>query len=100
MAKKRETWFVYILRCANDTFYTGITKDIPKRIEAHNSGKGAKYTRTYGPCELAYYEKQPCVQDAMKREIAIKRLPRLKKQTMVDEFSLKKIEAILSAVAH
>ena len=97
MPKKKEPWFLYIVRCANDAFYTGITKDIAHRIDMHNSGKGAKYTKMYGPCELVYFEKLKSIQDAMKREVAVKRLSRLKKEEMVDGFPAKKVRAAVLA---
>ena len=72
-------WYVYILRCADGTLYTGITDDVERRLAAHRAGKGAKYTRGRGPLELAYTEELPDKSTALKREIAIKRLPRQKK---------------------
>ena len=51
-----KTWIVYILRCKDDTLYTGITDDLARRMAAHNSGKGAKYTRGRGPVEVVYTE--------------------------------------------
>lgn len=78
-------WYVYILRCGDDTLYCGITSDIENRFEQHRSGKGAKYTRGRGPLELVYWEEQPTRSDALKREVAIKRLPRLKKIQLFQE---------------
>lgn len=72
-------WYVYILRCKDDTLYCGITPDLEKRLEMHRTGKGAKYTRGRGPLELVYSEQLPTHSDALKREIAIKRLPRSEK---------------------
>lgn len=71
-------WYVYILRCADDTLYTGMTDDVTRRLEVHNSGKGAKYTRGRGPLELAYSEECESYSAALKREYAIKQLPRRK----------------------
>lgn len=76
-------WFVYILRCRDDTLYTGSTDDISRRLAAHNSGKGAKYTRGRGPLELVYSEELPTHSDALKREIAIKRLTRKEKLMLI-----------------
>lgn len=67
-------WYVYILRCKDDTLYCGITPDMKRRLAQHRSGKGAKYTRGRGPLELVYCEALPSHSDALKREIAIKRL--------------------------
>ena len=72
-------WYVYILRCGDGSLYTGITDDVPRRLEAHRAGKGAKYTRGRGPLELAYTESVPDKSAALRREIAIKKLSRAKK---------------------
>ena len=72
-------WYVYMLRCGDDSLYTGITDDVPRRLAAHRAGKGAKYTRGRGPLELVYQEEQPDKSSALKREIAIKRLKREQK---------------------
>lgn len=76
-------WFVYILRCRDDTLYTGITEDIPRRMETHNSGKGAKYTRGRGPVELVYQEEFSTKGEALKREFAIKQLTRPQKLALI-----------------
>lgn len=78
-------YFVYILRCADDTFYTGITDDVAHRVAAHNSGKGAKYTRGRGPVAVVYTEECPDRSAALKREIAIKKLTRAEKQALVGD---------------
>lgn len=80
-----KSWFVYILRCGDDTLYTGSTDDISRRLAAHNSGKGAKYTRGRGPLELVYSEELPTHSDALKREIAIKRLTRKEKLMLIQK---------------
>ncbi len=77
-----KTWFVYILRCRDNTLYTGITDDVPRRIAAHNSGKGAKYTRGRGPVTLCYQEPQESYSAALKREYAIKQLTRAEKEAL------------------
>ena len=69
------TWKLYILRCGDGSLYTGITTDVEKRLEAHRSGKGAKYTRGRGPLELVYTEACGSHSDALKRELAVKALP-------------------------
>lgn len=78
-------WIVYILRCKDDTFYTGITDNIEKRIMLHNTGHGAKYTRGRGPVTVVY--KEACVDKstALRREIAIKRLTREQKTNLIAE---------------
>lgn len=74
----------YILRCSDGTLYTGWTNDIEKRLEAHNRGEGAKYTRGRTPVELIYKEAFATKQEAMKREAAIKKLSRRDKLKLVE----------------
>lgn len=73
----------YILRCSDGTLYTGWTNDIKRRLEAHNSGKGAKYTKPRRPVALAYIEYFDTKEEAMSREYAIKRLTRAKKEELI-----------------
>lgn len=76
-------WYLYILRCKDDSLYTGITTDVEKRLEAHRSGKGAKYTRGRGPLELVYREECGDHSEALKRELEIKALPREEKLKLI-----------------
>lgn len=80
-------WTVYIVRCSDDTLYTGIARDAARRIEEHNAGKGlaASYTRTRRPVVLVYRESAPTRSDALKREYAIKQLTRAQKQALIDD---------------
>ncbi len=71
--------YVYILRCADNTLYTGWTTDLTRRVAAHNAGRGAKYTRSRLPVALVYSEEQPTQSEAMRRERALKRLSRAEK---------------------
>lgn len=71
--------FVYIVRCADGTLYTGWAVDVQRRLKLHNAGRGARYTATHGPVELVYTEEVPTRGDALQRELAIKRYPRAKK---------------------
>lgn len=80
--------YVYILKCADDTLYTGWTNNLEKRIATHNSGKGAKYTRNRLPVELAYFETFDDKSSALKREYAIKKLPRYKKLDLIKSNSI------------
>ena len=73
------TCFCYILQCSDGTLYTGWTVNVEKRISQHNKGLGAKYTKTRRPVTLVYIEPQPDKITALKRERAIKALPRKKK---------------------
>lgn len=72
-------WFVYILRCSDDTLYTGITNDLERRIKQHNEGKGAKYTRGRGPVALVKSFECESKSEALKLEFAIKKLSREEK---------------------
>ena len=78
------SWYIYILRCGDDTLYTGITDDVEKRFAAHCAGKGAKYTRGRGPLTLVYTEEVEDKSAALKREHAIKKLPRAEKLKLID----------------
>lgn len=69
-------WVVYILECADKSLYTGITNNLENRIKAHESGKGAKYTKGRGPFKLMYSEECTTRSTASKREIEIKKLNR------------------------
>lgn len=75
--------YTYILKCADGTYYTGWTVDLEKRVGLHNSGGGAKYTRSRRPVELVYYEMYEDRREAMRREYAIKQLTREKKQMLI-----------------
>lgn len=78
--------YTYLLRCADGTLYCGWTNHLQERVEAHNSGAGAKYTRARRPVELVYYEEFSTKREAMKREAAIKRLTRAKKEKLAEDF--------------
>lgn len=75
--------YTYIVKCSDETLYTGWTNNLKKRLEAHNNGKGAKYTKTRRPVELVYFEEYDTKQEAMKREYAIKQLSRQKKLALI-----------------
>ena len=79
-------YYAYMLRCADGTLYSGYTTDLPRRIAAHNRGRGAKYTRSRLPVRLAYYERFDTKQQAMRREAALKKLTRAQKQALVRSF--------------
>jgi putative endonuclease len=76
-------WYVYILRCKDGSFYTGISVDVEKRLERHNNSKGAKYTRARRPVELLYAEKFDTKIEAIKREIEIKSFSRENKIKLI-----------------
>ncbi len=75
--------YTYILRCVDGSLYTGWTNNLEKRIEQHNSGKGAKYTKGRRPVKLAYYEEFDTKEEAMKREWEIKKMTRKEKETLL-----------------
>jgi len=76
-------YYTYIAKCSDDSLYTGYCKNRKEREETHNSGKGAKYTRGRIPVEIVYYEVFESISEAMKREIQIKKLSRLKKKDLI-----------------
>lgn len=76
-------WYLYILRCGDGTLYTGITTDVDRRLEAHQSGRGAKYTRGRGPMTVVYREACGTHSNALKRELAVKRLTREQKEALM-----------------
>lgn len=78
-------WYVYILRCKDGTLYTGMTDNVPRRVEVHNSGKGAKYTRGRTPVEAVYQEECESYSAALKREYAVKQLTRQQKLTLIEK---------------
>ncbi len=77
------TWFVYILRCSDSSLYTGVTTNVARRIQAHNRGQGAKYTRGRGPVELVFQETCSDRCEALRREYAIKRMSRADKDRLI-----------------
>lgn len=81
-------YYVYILKCHDNTLYTGYTGNIQKRLKIHNNGKGAKYTRSRLPVELMYFEKYDSKNDALKREYQIKQLSRYQKLELIDRKSV------------
>jgi putative endonuclease len=76
-------WNVYILGCADDSLYTGITKDLERRLAEHENGTGAKYTKGRGPFKVLYVEEQPSRGHALKRELEIKALDRADKSKIM-----------------
>lgn len=76
----------YILKCSDNSLYTGWTNDIKYRLKMHNEGKGAKYTRGRGPVELVYLEEFDTKQEAMSKEAKIKRLTRKEKLLLIENY--------------
>ena len=75
--------YTYLLECSDHSFYCGWTNDLDKRVMAHNSGNGAKYTKSRRPVALVYYETYETKEAAMKREAAIKRMSRREKERLI-----------------
>jgi putative endonuclease len=83
--KGSDIWYVYMVRCSDGTLYTGITKNLEKRIEAHNSGKdGARYTRSRRPVKLVYSEQVESKSAAAKLEYQFKKMPLSRKKRLVE----------------
>lgn len=85
--QNEQKYYVYIMKCADESLYTGITNDIDKRLTAHNNGKGAKYTRGRLPVSLVYKEELKSKGSALTRERQIKKLTRTKKLNLIMEES-------------
>ena len=78
-------WFVYILKCRDNSLYTGITNDPQKRFKEHASGKGGRYTRSHKPVKIVYLEKIADRSKALKREARIKRMRKQDKSSLIKE---------------
>jgi len=76
-------WLVYLLRCRDGTLYAGVTNDLKRRVAAHQAGRGGAYTRARRPVRVVYIEGQPDRSAALRREAALKRLPRTAKLALV-----------------
>jgi putative endonuclease len=84
---KTGTWWVYLLRCNDNSLYAGVTTDIHRRIDEHNNSKlGAKYTRARRPVNLAYLEEASNKSTACQREYQIRHLTKLKKEQLVSKY--------------
>ncbi len=81
--KLAEPWFVYIVRCSDGSLYTGIAKNVDRRLEQHNAGTASRYTRSRLPVTLEYQEEQPNQSCALKRELAIKAMSRKAKDALI-----------------
>jgi putative endonuclease len=83
----KKSWYVYILRCADGSLYTGVTTDVTRRVKEHNGegakGKGAKYTKAHRPVELAYQEPVATRSEAQIREAQLRKLPKLEKEKLL-----------------
>ncbi len=83
--KKQKVYYIYIVLCRDGTLYIGYTDDLVRRLKAHNSGRGAKYTRSRLPVKLLYWEKYADKSTAMRREYALKQWTRAEKLALLQE---------------
>lgn len=86
--------YAYLVRCSDNSLYAGWTNDIEKRLQSHNAGTGAKYTRARLPVTLAYLESFDTKSEAMKREAALKRLTHQQKEQLVLEWNRSKFDGL------
>lgn len=77
------SWYVYMVRCRDNSLYTGYTDNVERRAAVHNTGRGAKYTRSRGPVTVVYREECPDKSAALKREYAIKQLTHAEKEALI-----------------
>jgi predicted GIY-YIG superfamily endonuclease len=82
-AEGKPIWWLYIVRCGDGTLYTGVSTDVARRLEEHRAGEGARYTRGRGPLALVYRERCAGHGDALRRELAVKRLSRAAKERLI-----------------
>lgn len=78
--------YVYMLRCSDNSLYTGWCKDLYKRLDKHNKGQGAKYTKSRRPCKLVFYKEINNKSEALKLEIRLKKLKKKYKENIVKNF--------------
>ncbi len=81
--EQKRTYYTYIVRCSDGTLYTGFTVDVAKRVETHNKGRGAKYTKSRRPVELVWYHEWETEHEARSQEYRIKQLSRAEKEELV-----------------
>ncbi|WP_297689876.1 GIY-YIG nuclease family protein [uncultured Anaerococcus sp.] len=81
--------FVYMVRCSDNSLYTGYTNDLDKRIEVHNTGKGAKYTKSRLPVSIVFYRRVDSKSIGLRLEARLKKLSKKKKEDLVQKFALR-----------
>ncbi len=84
--KRHDKYYVYIVECTDGTYYTGYTNNLKKRIETHNKGRGSKYVRAKRPVVLVFAREYKYYKNALTAEREIKKLPRKKKDVLVESF--------------
>jgi len=82
----KEPWFLYIVRCRDDSLYVGVSNDVEERVKRHNNGTGARFTAGRRPVKLVYIEEHPNQRLAMSREAKIKKWRREKKKQLIEDF--------------
>lgn len=84
----KKKWLIYILECRDGSLYCGITNNLEKRLKQHKGEikGGAKYTRSHLPCKLVYEEKSASRSEALQREVIIKKMSKVEKQTLISSF--------------
>jgi len=82
---KSGRWYLYIVRCCDNTFYTGITNDLYRRVDKHNDGSASRYTRSRRPVKLIYYERCRNKSSALKKEYTVKTLSRIEKVKYINK---------------
>jgi putative endonuclease len=97
MARSADAWFVYVARCSDGTLYCGVARDVAERIARHDAGKGARYTRGRGPLRVEAVRKCPSHGDALRLELAVKRLSRAEKEELVDVRRFRALQRAVSA---
>lgn len=85
MAETQGPWFLYVLRCADDTLYTGVSPDVPQRVRLHESGRGARYVRGRGPLELVCTVAVGSRGDALRAERRFKRVRKRHKESLLSD---------------
>lgn len=87
MGIQKKKWYVYILECSDESLYTGVTTDLERRVEEHNTGhkKAAKFTRTRRPVKLVWWAQTGSKSEAYKQEALIKKMPRKRKLQLIEE---------------
>jgi len=88
-------WRLYIVRCSDGSYYTGVTTDIANRLKTHNTGKGAKYTRRRRPVKLVYFEECKSETQARRRELELKKWRREKKERLIRGFPSERLDDVL-----
>lgn len=88
VSEPQRDWWVYIIRCSDESLYTGVTVDLLRRWRQHGSGSGAKYFRGRKPIEMVYVEAEHCRRSAQQREFAIKLLSRSGKLKLLEQFEI------------